>query len=157
MKKTKDLCLCGIIAALYVAMTLANPISWSFLQFRISNLLCAIPFFNKKTTPGILIGIAIANMFSPIGIVDVVFGVSAEAIAYLVTVWGPAKKLHWLFKGAILSASVGLVIGAELHLVYGSPLTLSIVSLFISTFAIASLGCLLIKFGIPKSWHQFES
>lgn len=150
MKKTKDLCICGIIAALYVAMTLVNPISWSFLQFRISNLLCAIPFFSKKTAPGILVGIAVANMFSPLGAIDVVFGVSAEAVAYLICVWGPLKNAHYTIKSAILSLSVAAIIGIELRIVYSSPFLISAASLFASTMIIAVAGCIMFKTNAMK-------
>lgn len=150
MKKTKDLCICAIVAALYVALTLVNPISWSFMQFRISNMLCALPFFNKKTAPGILAGIAIANMFSPLGVVDVVFGVSAELIAYLLVVWGPLKNIPWAIKAMILSLSVAAIIGIELRLVYFSPLMLNVAGLFVSTFVIVGAGCILFSLKVVK-------
>lgn len=139
--KVKNLCLCGIIAALYVALTLVNPISWGSLQFRIANILCVLPFISSKTAPGILSGIAIANFFSPLGMVDVLFGVAAEGVAYAVMVWGPGKKLPMAIKVLSLSLCVAVIVGAELTMVYQIPYLANMVSLFISTLCITGIGC----------------
>lgn len=138
--RIKNICLCGIIAALYVALTLINPISWGSLQFRIANILCVLPFVCKKTASGILIGIAIANFFSPLGIVDVLFGIAAESLAYLLTVWGPGKNFPIVVKVLFLSLCVAAIVGAELTMVYQIPYLVNFVSLFISTLCITGLG-----------------
>lgn len=139
--------MCGIIAGIYVALTMINPISWGTVQFRVSNILTAIPFYNKKTAPGILIGIAIANFFSPLGIVDVLFGVLAEAAAYLVFVYSPLSKMHISIKVIGLSVSVALIVGAELTMVYGASYIVNSISLFISTIVISGIGA--VVFSIP--------
>lgn len=136
----KNTCLCGIIAALYVVLTLINPISWGSLQFRAANILCVLPFVCKKTASGILIGIAIANFFSPLGIVDVLFGIAAEGLAYLLTVWGPGKDFSIVVKVLFLSLCVAAIVGAELTMVYQIPYLVNFVSLFISTLCITGLG-----------------
>lgn len=138
--RIKNICLCGIIAALYVALTLINPISWGSLQFRVANILCVLPFVCKKTASGILIGIAIANFFSPLGIVDVLFGIAAEGLAYLLTVWGPGKSFPIVVKVLFLSFCVAAIVGAELTMVYQIPYLVNFVSLFISTLCITGLG-----------------
>lgn len=138
--RIKNTCLCGVIAALYVALTLINPISWGSLQFRVANILCVLPFVCKKTASGILIGIAIANFFSPLGVVDVLFGITAEGLAYLLTVWGPGKDFSIVVKVLFLSLCVATIVGAELTLVYQIPYLINLVSLFISTLCITGLG-----------------
>lgn len=138
--RIKNICLCGIIAALYVALTLINPISWGSLQFRVANILCVLPFVCKRTAPGILIGIAIANFFSPLGIVDVLFGIAAEGLAYLLTVWGPGKSFPIVVKVLFLSLCVAAIVGAELTMVYQIPYLVNFVSLFISTAIITGVG-----------------
>lgn len=138
--RIKNICLCGIIAALYVALTLINPISWGSLQFRVANILCVLPFVCKRSAPGILMGIAIANFFSPLGIADVLFGIAAEGLAYLLTVWGPGKDFPIAVKVLFLSLCVAAIVGAELTLVYQIPYLINLVSLFISTLCITGLG-----------------
>ena len=44
MKNTKALCQTAVVAALYVALTTLNPLSWGAVQFRVANMLCALPF-----------------------------------------------------------------------------------------------------------------
>ncbi len=92
MKNTRALCQTAVVAALYVALTTLNPLSWGAIQFRVANMLCALPFKDKRYAPAVLLGIAIANATSPFGPVDVAFGLMAEGAAYLLVVWGPWKK-----------------------------------------------------------------
>ena len=138
--RIKNICLCGIIAALYVALTLINPISWGSLQFRIANILCVLPFVCKRTAPGILIGIAIANFFSPLGLIDVLFGVAAEGVAYAAMVYGPYRRAPAAAKLLALSLCVAAIVGAELTMVYQIPYLVNFVSLFISTAIITGVG-----------------
>lgn len=138
--RIKNICLCGIIAALYVALTLINPISWGSLQFRVANILCVLPFVCKKTAPGILIGIAIANFFSPLGLIDVLFGVAAEGVAYAAMVYGPYRRAPAVAKLLALSLCVAAIVGAELTMVYQIPYLVNFVSLFISTAIITGVG-----------------
>ena len=81
MKNTRALCQTAVVAALYVALTTLNPLSWGAIQFRVANMLCALPFKDKKYAPAVLLGIAIANATSPFGPVDVAFGLMAEGAA----------------------------------------------------------------------------
>ena len=81
MKNTRALCQTAVVAALYVALTTLNPLSWGAIQFRVANMLCALPFKDKKYAPAVLLGIAIANATSPFGPVDVAFGLMAEGVA----------------------------------------------------------------------------
>ena len=50
MKKhsVHEMCRVAIIAAVYVALTMVNPISWGTMQFRVANLVCVLPFIDKK-------------------------------------------------------------------------------------------------------------
>lgn len=86
MKNTKTLCQTAVVAALYVALTTLNPLSWGAIQFRVANMLCALPFRDKRYAPAVLLGIALANAMSPFGPVDVVFGLMAEGTAYALVV-----------------------------------------------------------------------
>lgn len=151
MKKTKSICIGAVIAALYVALTLVNPISWASMQFRVSNILCVVPLVNKKIAPGILVGIAISNAFSPLGLVDVLFGVLAEGVAYALCVYGPLNKISLWKKAAILSLSVSMIIGAELTLAYSIPYFVNVASLFVSTSVILGIGVAVFSKGPMRS------
>ena len=114
MKKhsVHEMCRVAIIAAVYVALTMVNPISWGTMQFRVANLVCVLPFLDRRYSPAILLGVGLANAFSPLGIIDVAFGVGTHAMC----------------------------IGAELTMLYGVPYAVNAVSLFVSTAAILLAG-----------------
>ena len=142
MKKhsVHEMCRVAIIATVYVALTMVNPISWGTMQFRVANLVCVLPFIDKKYSPSILQGVAIANAFSPLGIIDVAFGVGTHAMCHALFVFGPGRKLPILAKEAALSIMVAVFIGAELTMLYGIPYGVNVVSLFASTAAILLAG-----------------
>lgn len=145
MLKSKELCRTALIAALYVALTTLNPLSWGAVQFRIANMLCAAPFFKKSYAPAVLLGIGIANAASPFGPVDVLFGLAAEGVAYALAVWGPLKCLPAVAKAAVLSVCVALIVGAELVLMTGAPFWAVSPGLFIGTFVVVEAGALVIE------------
>ena len=65
----------ALIAAVYAALTMAlGFMSYGPIQFRIAEALCILPFFLPFTTWGLFVGCIIANLLSPVGAVDVVFG-----------------------------------------------------------------------------------
>lgn len=51
MRNTRALCQTAVVAALYVALTTLNPLSWGAIQFRVANMLCALPFKDKSFSP----------------------------------------------------------------------------------------------------------
>lgn len=89
---TRELTLAALIAATYAALTLALP-AFGAIQFRISEALTVLPFLFPAATPGIIIGCLVANLLSPYGIIDIVCGTAATAIA---AVWTSRLKNKWL-------------------------------------------------------------
>ncbi len=72
----------ALIAAIYAALTLlVYPIAFGNLQFRISEALTILPFFNPYCTIGLGIGCFIANLIGGNGILDIVFGTLATVLA----------------------------------------------------------------------------
>ena len=52
------------IAAIYVTLTMVfAPISFGPIQFRISEILCVLPFFTPAAVPGLFLGCFLANLF----------------------------------------------------------------------------------------------
>ena len=79
--KTKFLATTGIIAALYFAITmLVAPFGFTEIQFRISEMFNHLVAFNPRFSIGVILGVFIANLFSPLGIYDIVFGVGQTVI-----------------------------------------------------------------------------
>lgn len=84
----------ALIAAIYAALTwAASPLSYGPLQMRLSEVLTVLPFITRLAIPGLFIGVVVANLLSPIGIFDVIFG----SIATLLAAWLTSKMPHrWL-------------------------------------------------------------
>ena len=81
--KTKNLVTAGIIAALYVGLTMISAmlgLSSGVIQFRISEALTVLPYFTPAAIPGLFLGCLIANILSGSIVVDVIFGSVATLI-----------------------------------------------------------------------------
>ncbi len=84
----KTLTIQALIAAIYVVLTVAiAPFSYGAVQFRISESLSQLVVFSKKYWLPITLGVAIANIFSPLGIVDVFFGTLGTGLALAISVF----------------------------------------------------------------------
>lgn len=87
MKKqnsVRRLAFSALIAAIYAALTMAlGFMSYRGLQFRVAEALCVLPFFFPCTTWGLFVGCIIANLLSPAGPLDVVFGSLATLLCCL--------------------------------------------------------------------------
>jgi len=115
----------AIIAALYVALTITPPlnaISYGQVQFRLSEALNVLAFFEPAAIPGLFVGCMLANALgiplgNSLGIIDVIFGSSLTLVsAYLI----------WKIKRPALALTVPVVVNAlgvalELNLVLGLP------------------------------------
>ena len=74
----------GLLAALYTIFTIAiAPLSYGAIQFRFSEVLVLLVFFNKKYAYGLTLGCFLANLFSPTMALDILFGTSATLLACL--------------------------------------------------------------------------
>ena len=81
LKNTYFLAYGAVIAAIYVALTLAfQPISFGPVQFRISEALCVLPFFTPAAIPGLFVGCFLSNLFAGAAGLDIVFGSLATLI-----------------------------------------------------------------------------
>jgi len=76
----------GIIAALYVAITLAfAPISYGQVQIRLAEALALLPMLFPEAILGLFIGCLLANLMGPWGAVDIIFGSLTTLMAAFVT------------------------------------------------------------------------
>lgn len=115
MNKTKKLVFTALIAAAYAVTTLViAPFSFGAVQLRISEALTILPVFTPCAIWGLSFGCLIANIFSPFGIIDMVFGTLATLIAAFLSY----KVRNIKFKGFPILAPIfpiisnALIIGA---------------------------------------------
>ncbi len=81
---TKSLAINAMLAALYVVLTVAAaPLSYGGVQFRISEMLVLLAFFNAEYIIGVSIGTFLANYIGPFGLPDAIFGTLVSILAML--------------------------------------------------------------------------
>lgn len=154
--KTKDLALYGILIALYVVITTFNPIAYGPVQFRISEIILILPFWNKKFILPCVIAVALANVFSPLGPIDVLTGV----VIALITYYGAMKVTSNKWMLALLYSIIcGVLVGLELLLVFQVPYVLSVSSITVSQIIITFVGVVILnqldKVGVLKGeYHE---
>lgn len=93
-KRTKYIIKAGLIAAIYVVLTVVmGETSYGPIQFRISEALTILPFFEPAAIPGLFVGCFFANIFSGFGFVDIFFGSLITLLAAYLTYKMPNKYL----------------------------------------------------------------
>lgn len=143
----KSLTRLALIAAMYVAMTLAVPaLSYGAIQCRFSEILVLLCFYRKDYSVALILGCFIANLFSPLGWYDLVFGVAATAIAVL-----PMFRVKNIFFAALLPViSNGILVGIELSLI-GEPLWFSMGTVALGELVAMTAGAVIFKFVFEKN------
>lgn len=116
----------AIIAALYVALTwVLSPISFGSIQFRISEVLVLLVFFNPKFIFALIVGCFLSNTTSPLGWWDMVFGTLATTLALI-----PMMKIKNIYISALMPViSNAIIIAIELYFSLSiSPIWLSMIT-----------------------------
>lgn len=131
---TGSIAITGITAALYMTATLmVAPLSFGAIQFRFAELLILLAFIDSGYAPGLILGCALANLFSPLGIVDVVVGTTATACTLLFVT--RSKSLL----GATLWPTIFCIfVGAELWIVNGLPFFLTSATVMLGEFVVVT-------------------
>lgn len=142
----------ALLAALYVAVTLVlAPISFGAIQFRVSELLNFLAFYQRKYLYAVTLGCMIANSYN-YGVLDmVVGGLSTLVFGYLgVKLFSRylGQKI-WLFDKAyfyfsFFFAASMVTIALELYILFQMPFLLTWGTLFLGELASLLLGSLVI-------------
>lgn len=136
-KQTKNLTRTALVAALYVVLTLVVPaFAYGPVQFRISEILNLLCFYNPFYIPAIAIGVFISNLFSTVGPIDLLFGTAHT----LVSVFFMSKTKNIWF-ASIIPALFSFIIGAQIILVSQEALSFFGItaSIMLSEFIIVTL------------------
>lgn len=142
----------SLIASLYTALSLSlSFISYGNIQFRIAEVLLLLCFFRKDYFISILIGTVLTNFFSPLGLIDIVFGTFASLLSVIGIMY--SKKI-WI---AIIYPVIfnALIIGLELTYFYKTPFYLNGVFVGIGELLVMILGVFVFK-SIIKSDYLKE-
>lgn len=137
----------ALVAALYAALTLAiQPLSYGAVQLRLSEMLVLLCFYRRSYAPALTLGCFIANLFSPFGLYDIIFGTFATAAAVF-----PMFYVKNIWLAALLPVlSNGIIVGFELFLC-GEPLWFSMGSVALGELCVIAAGTLLFKLALERS------
>lgn len=123
--KMKTLTVNAIIAALYVAVSLAVPVlAYGAIQFRLAEMFNHLIIFDKRYFFGIVAGVFITNLFSPLGLPDLIFGVAHSVISLVIVlalIPRLKKDTHKMILNTIVFSFTTFIIAYELLLVFELP------------------------------------
>lgn len=138
----KTIAMNAMIASVYAAMTIAiAPIAYGGIQMRLSEIMVFFAFYNKKYIPGLVIGCFVANMASPMGMWDMIFGTTATLLVCIAM-----YQFNNLYLGAIMGGVInGLIVGAELYYALDLPFLINALYVFIGEVIVLGVGAILFK------------
>lgn len=145
---TTDTAKMAVVTGLYVAITIVlSVISFGAIQLRIAEMFNYMPLFNKRYTIAVTLGVAIANLASPLGIVDVLLG-SISTLIVLLICRVVTKKIKSLKKKMIITALIFafsmFTVAGQLTFFYQAPFFFNWLIIGLGELLSMSLGGVLI-------------
>ena len=141
--KVKRLVRTGIIAALYALFTITlAPISYGNFQFRVSEILVLLAFYDSFYIGGLTLGCFIANILGPNGMLDVVFGTFATFISvFSISLTSKYMKNKYSIWVSSLWPTIfnGLIIGLVLNISIGLPYWIAAGEVALGEFVVITL------------------
>ncbi|WP_294409103.1 QueT transporter family protein [uncultured Ruminococcus sp.] len=111
----------GVMAALYVVATLlCGGLAYGQVQFRVSEMLMLLCFFNKDYIISMTLGCFIANLFSSLGFIDAGFGTAATLLAAIL-IYVSRNKTNLFVASLFPVITNAFIVAAELKMVLGLP------------------------------------
>ncbi len=149
--RTADIARLALVAAAYAALTLAVPgLGFGGIQFRLSEVLVLLCFYRRDYSIALIVGCFIANCFSPMAVMDMVFGTLATAIAVI-----PMYSIRNIWVASLLPVvSNGVIVALELLICYGNepPFWFNMLTVGAGELAVVTvIGCLLFKLLLERS------
>lgn len=106
------------VAAIYVVLTYAlGFMSYGNIQFRVAEALMLLCFYKKDYGISLTVGCFIANIFSPMMLMDMVFGTLATVLAVLLIYISP--NIYVASLAPVLTNAV--IVGIELTISFNTP------------------------------------
>ena len=145
MKKNKylDLIEIAVFAALYVVLTIVvQPISFGEIQFRLSEILMLLVFFNRKYSVSMIIGCLIANLWSPYLLWDMIFGTMATALSCLFMI----KSKTLIVASIWPTVFNAIIVGLEIAILSKIPFIFCVATVGFGEFVVVTiLGTIIFK------------
>lgn len=139
--KIEDLAKNAILVAIYVLVISLNPIGFMAIQFRVGEALAVVPFFNRKYVPALIVGGGLANLYSPLGPIDIAVGLLCAIITYTASKYIKNNYINC----CVYSITAGILVAAELKYVVQAPFFITVLSVAASTLIITVLATYIIN------------
>ena len=124
------------VAAIYVALTYAlGFMSYGNIQFRVAEMLMLLCFYKKDYGISLTVGCFIANIFSPMMLMDMVFGTLATVLAVVLIFISP--NIYVASLAPVLTNA--LIVGLELTVSFNTPYWLNAVEVAVGEFVCVSI------------------
>lgn len=144
----------GVSAALYIVLTLvAAPVAFDAVQFRVSEMLMLLCFYDKDYIISLTIGCFISNLFSSLGMIDMIFGTSATLLA-AVCIYVFRKKINLPVASIFPVVFNALIVGLEIKIVAGDPFWVNAGFVALGEFTVVSV-CGVIVFKLLEKNKRF--
>ena len=125
----------GITAAVYLAATLLiAPLGFEAVQFRLSEVMVLLCYLDPVFGPGLILGCALANCFSPFFIIDIFTGTLATAFVVFMI-----NRTRSLFVATLWPTVSGLIIAVGITLAYHTPYWLNAATVMIGQFVVVTI------------------
>ena len=150
---TKTIAVNGVVAALYIALTLlCYPFSFLGIQFRFAEILVLFCFFNPKLTIGVTFGCVVANFASELGPIDALFGGLATLASCLIV----SFCKHLFIAGIFPILINAFVVGAELYFILKVNFWINVGTVALGEFAVMVVGVILLTILRKRNKKFFE-
>ncbi len=139
----------AVVAALYAVLTLMfSGLSFGPVQLRIAEILTLLCFYRKDYAVSLTLGCFIANCFSPMALMDMIFGTFATAIAVF-----PMFYVKNIWIASVLPVvSNAVIIAVELLISFNEPFLLSMLTVGGGELVtVTVIGCPLFIFVLQKN------
>lgn len=122
---TKETAKMALVASLYVVVTVfLAVISFGAVQIRLSEMFNYLALYNKRYIWAVTVGVAIANIASPNGLIDVVVGSICTLFVLLFNQW-LTKRMKSMKNKIVVTALVFAVsmftVAGQLTILYQAP------------------------------------
>ena len=135
--RVRNISLGAMLAALYIVTTALNPIGYGIIQLRIYAIITMLPFYRKEFRVPCIAAVAIANWFSPLGLIDVAAGILLWTLAYYL-IDQICRNIY--LKCGLVALLSGVIIGGELSLVLEAPFLFNFISISVSQMIVFVIG-----------------
>ena len=124
---TTDVTRMALVTGLYVAVTLVLSVfSFGVIQIRLSEMFNYLSLYNKRYIVAVTAGVALANIASPLGLIDVAVGSVSTLLVLLINykITSRIKNMKMAVTACVFAFSMFTVAG-QLTILYQLPFFLN--------------------------------